>query len=244
VLAGLPLAGPVFRSLDPDADVTCHLEDGERVAAGSRVLTVRGLARAVLSGERTALNLLCHLSGVATLTAAFVEAAMATGVRILDTRKTLPGWRALEKYAVCCGGGENHRMDLADAAMVKENHLYAAFGRTGPDAIREAVTRCKAALPEGLPLYVEVENHEELEAAASAGASVLMLDGFDLGDIRRAVKTVRGLPPPRPELEVTGGVTLENVAAFAAAGAQRISIGALTHSAPALDLHLRVRGGA
>jgi len=241
-LAGLALAEPVFRMLDPEAQVVLHYEDGEVVGAGSSVLTVEGRARAVLSAERTVLDVLGHLGGVATLTAAFVEATMGTGVEILDTRKTTPGWRVLEKYAVRCGGGRNHRMDLADAAMVKENHLYAAFGRTGPDAIREAARRCRTELGEGKTLYVEVESLEELDAAVEAGADVVMLDGFDLGTIRQAVRAVRSLPPPQPVLEITGGVTLETVGAYAATGVSRISIGALTHSAPHLDLSLRIRG--
>jgi nicotinate-nucleotide pyrophosphorylase (carboxylating) len=240
VLAGLALAEPTFRSLDPEAEVTLLYADGEAVAESARVLTVEGDARAILSAERTVLNLLGHLGGVATLTRAFVEAVSGTGADILDTRKTLPGWRALEKYAVRCGGGVNHRLDLADAAMIKENHLYAAFGRTGPDALAEAIRRVRRALPPGRDLYVEVETLEELDAAVREGATILMLDGFDLGGVREAVRRVRGLPAPRPRLEVTGGVTLENVAALAATGVQRISIGALTHSARVLDLSLRV----
>ena len=241
-LAGLPLAEPIFRLLDPEAAVTLHYEDGERVGENAPILTVAGRARALLSAERTVLDFLGRLSGVATMTAAYVDAALGTGVQILDTRKTTPGWRTLEKYAVTCGGGINHRMDLEDAAMIKENHLYAAFGHTGPDAIREAAQRCRAALPDGRILYVEVENLAELDAAIEAGADVAMLDGFDLGLIRQAVKRVREVKPPRPKLEVTGGVTLENVGAYAASGVQRISIGALTHSAPQLDVSMRVRG--
>jgi len=243
-LAGLPLAAPIFRMLDPEAVVTLHYEDGEGVGENAKILTVEGRARALLSAERTVLDFIGHLSGVATMTAAYVEAAMGTGVDILDTRKTTPGWRALEKYAVTCGGGVNHRMHLEDAAMIKENHLYAAFGRTGPDAIREAAKRCRAALPEGRILYVEVENLEELEAAIEAGADVAMLDGFDLGLIRQAVKRVREVPQPRPTLEITGGVNLENVGAYAATGVTRISIGRLTHSSPQLDVSMRVRGDA
>ncbi len=241
-LAGLPLAEPIFRLLDPEVVVTLHYEDGEGVGENAKILTVEGRARAILSAERTVLDFLGHLSGVATLTAAYVEAALGTGVDILDTRKTTPGWRALEKYAVVCGGGVNHRMDLEDAAMVKESHLYAAFGHTGPDAIREAAQRCRAALPEGRILYVEVENLAELDAAIDAGADVAMLDGFDLGLIRQAVQRIRKVAPPRPKLEITGGVTLETVGAYAATGVSRISIGALTHSAPQLDVSLRIRG--
>lgn len=246
-LAGLPLAEPLFGSLDPDARIALHREDGDRVAAGTEVLTVHGRARAILSAERTVLDVLGHLGGVATLTSAFVEAVAGTGVKILDTRKTTPGWRVLEKYAVCCGGGHNHRMDLEDGAMVKENHLYATFGRTGPDAIREATRRCRAALPPGKVLYVEVENLEELDAAIEEGADVVMLDGFDLEGIGQAVRRVRAVSTtggtPRAELEITGGVCLDNVEALAATGVVRISIGALTHSAPQLDLSLRMHGG-
>jgi nicotinate-nucleotide pyrophosphorylase (carboxylating) len=242
VVAGLPLAAEAFRLLDPDASVDPKVEDGESVGAGTVVLAVEGRARAILSAERTALNLLGRLSGVATLTRAFVEAVLATGARILDTRKTTPGWRALEKYAVRCGGGENHRRDLADAAMIKENHLYAAFGRTGPEAIREAIRRCRESLPADTPLCVEVEDLAEAEAAAQAGAEVLMCDGFELGDLRRVVRMVRGLPGRRPIVEATGGVTLETVEAIAAAGIPRISVGRITKGAPSSDFSLRVRG--
>lgn len=241
VIAGLPLAAPLFQRLDPGLSVTLTAEDGDAVSPGARLLEVAGSARSILSAERTVLNLLRHLSGVATLARAFVEATLATGVTILDTRKTTPGWRVLEKYAVRVGGAENHRLSLSDALMIKENHLYAAFGRTGPAALVDAVRRCRAHAP-GAPLYVEVETLEELAAVAAERPDVVMLDGFDLGDVRRAVKHVRALPPPRPLLEVTGGVTLASVEAWASTGVQRISVGALTHSAPALDLSLRVVG--
>ncbi len=243
VLAGLPLAEPTFRALDAEAAVTLHYADGEVVAEGVRVLTVEARARAILSAERTVLNLLGHLSGIATRTHEFVEAAMATGVEILDTRKTTPGLRALEKYAVAMGGGRPHRLDLADAAMVKENHLYAAFGHTGPEAIREAIRRCRTALPTGTTLYVEVEDLDELDAAADAGADVVMLDGFDLGGVRSAVRRLRARTGRAPRVEATGGVRLETVTALASTGVDRLSSGSLTHSAPALDLSLRVRRG-
>jgi nicotinate-nucleotide pyrophosphorylase (carboxylating) len=242
VIAGLPLAEPTFRRLDPAARVTLHAEDGDDVAEGARLLTVEGDARAILAAERTVLNLLRHLGGVATLTRSYVEALMATGAHIYDTRKTTPGWRKLEKHAVRCGGARNHRLGLDDALMVKENHLYAAFGRTGPASLVEAIRRCRAGAPAGTPLYVEVESLEELDAVLPERPDVVMLDGFDLGDVRRAVQRVRALPAPRPALEATGGMSLETVAAYAAAGVQRISVGAITHSAPALDLSLRIRG--
>jgi len=242
VLAGLPLALPVFRLLDPAAEVVLHQADGEGVAEGSIALTVHARARAILSAERTVLNLLGHLSGIATLTQAFVEAATGTGVVILDTRKTTPGLRTLEKYAVACGGGEPHRQDLEDAVMIKENHLYAAYGKTGPEAIGDAIRRCREAAPPGRRLHVEVENEGELEAALAEGPDVIMLDGFDLEGLRRAVRRVREHPAPRPRLEATGGVRLETVSSLAATGVDRLSSGALTHSAPSLDISLRVRG--
>ena len=240
VLCGLPLMDPVFLLLDPSCEVTSEYEDGGRVGDHAVVLTVTGPARAVLSGERTALNFLGRLSGIATMTSEYVEHTMATGSRIYDTRKTTPGWRTLEKYAVRCGGGENHRMHLADAAMIKENHLKAAYGRTGPEALAAAVTTCRDALPDGTPLYVEVENQAELEAAIGAGATIVMLDDFDLGQIREAVRFVRKQPQPWPQIEVTGGVRLDTVEALAAAGGQRLSVGRLTHSAPNFDFSMRV----
>ena len=241
VVSGLPLVPHIFQRLDPRCEIETEYEDGDRIGSKSRLLTVRGPARAVLGGERIALNFLGHLSGIASLTAAYVEHTMATGVQVHDTRKTTPGWRALEKYAVRCGGGHNHRLHLEDAAMIKENHLKAAYGHTGPEAIGRAVRACLENLPEGKRLYVEVETQEEVVAAAEAGATVLMLDDFELGDLRRAVKYIRGLPVPRPLIEITGGVRLETVEALASTGAQRISSGSLTHSARDFDYSMQVR---
>jgi nicotinate-nucleotide pyrophosphorylase (carboxylating) len=241
VLAGLPLVTPLLRLLDPEAVVECPYEDGDEVAEGAVVSTWFGRARAILGVERTALNLLRRLSGIASSTASYVAAVAGTSAKILDTRKTTPGWRELEKYAVRCGGGENHRLRLDDAAMIKENHVLASIGRTGPEALAEAVRRVRAGLPAGVELFVEVETLDELEAVLPLRPRVVMLDGFDLSDLRRAVLRVRASPEPRPLLEATGGVTIENVEAVAAAGVDRISVGAITHSAPALDLSLRVR---
>ncbi len=246
VLAGLTLVEPCFQILDKDAHVDLKAYDGDRVGAKSTVAWVEAEARALLAGERTALNIVRHLSGVATLTATFCEHTMATGTKIHDTRKTTPGWRTLEKYAVRCGGGHNHRLNLEVGAMVKENHLVGAYGSTGPDAIARAVKALREELDDNTSLCVEVENQRELEAVLEAAkplnsALVIMLDDFELGDIRRAVKTVRALPAPRPQLEVTGGVNLKHVEALAATGINRISIGALTHSAPSLDLSLKIR---
>lgn len=241
VLAGLALAEPTFRLLDPEARVVSPHEDGARVKPGDVVLRVEGRARAILGAERTVLNLLGHLSGIATMTRRYVDAAAGSDAIVLDTRKTTPGLRRLEKYAVACGGGVPHRLDLEDGAMIKENHLYAAFGHTGKDAIREAIRRCREVLPAGKRLCCEVENLDELDAALEAGADVVMLDGFPLDDVRTAVERARRADARRPvALEVTGGVHEDTVAAIAATGVDRMSSGALTHSAPALDLSLRV----
>ena len=241
VLCGLPFLEALVRILDPEATVAHALADGDRLRDGVVVATVRGRARAVLGSERTALNVIRRLSGIATLASKFVAAVADLPVKILDTRKTTPGWRELEKYAVRCGGAENHRRRLDDAALVKENHLLAAFGHTGPAAVAEAVHRLRAALPEGFPIYVEVENDDELAAVAEEGVDVIMLDGFDLEGLGRAVRYVRARQAPHPLLEATGGITLETVRAIAQTGVDRISVGALTHSAPALDLSLRHR---
>ena len=241
-IAGVPLALAAFRLVEPNVEIRIDAEDGTRVARSDSVLHLSGPARGLLSAERVALNFLQRLSGVASLTARFVEAVQGTKVHIVDTRKTLPGWRDLEKYAVRCGGGKNHRLRLDDAAMVKENHLLTGLGRTGPAAIVEAVARIRRAHPQGLPLNVEVEDLDELAAVVDAGADVVMLDNFDLDDLRRAVAFVRARPAPRPALEATGGITLATVRAVAETGVDRISVGALTHSAPALDLSVRHRG--
>jgi len=246
VLCGLPLVARVFAQLDAPMALEPLAQDGDTVGAGFVALRLRGSARAILRAERTILNLLQRLSGVATLTSLFVEAAMATHAGVYDTRKTTPGWRALEKYAVRCGGGRNHRMDLADAAMIKENHLVAAYGRTGPTQVADGVRALLPTLAEGVQLYVEVESHDELEAVLEAvvpaqrGRLVIMLDDFGIGAIRAAVRRVQTLESPRPALEVTGGVTLTSIEALAATGIGRISSGALTHSARALDLSLKL----
>ena len=244
VLAGLALLEPTVRILDPDASVETKAQDGDRVTDGQVLAVIRGRSRAILASERTALNVLRHLSGIATLTRRFVDAVAGLPVTVLDTRKTTPGWRDLEKYAVRCGGGKNHRLRLDDGAMLKENHLLASFGRTGPAAISEAVDRLRANLPKGFPLCVEVETLEELAAVVDEGAEILMLDGFSRDDLRRAVAAVKGAKGgkgAKPLLEATGGITLETVRAIAETGVDRISVGALTHSAPALDLSIRHR---
>jgi len=198
--------------------------DGTRLAPGDQVLVFEGNARALLRAERTALNFLMRLSGIATLTARFVAAVDGTGAKILDTRKTTPGWRAFEKYAVTVGGGHNHRFALFDEVLVKENHLV--FGVD----LKEAL----AARPPGMPAIVEAETLEEFHTAMAADCDVVLLDDFTPEEVT-AARRARG-DAKRPLLEVSGGINLDNVRAYAEAGAERISVGALTHSAPALDL--------
>lgn len=224
VLAGVEIAAEVFGCAGGEVGEFLGKPDGTRLAVDHLVLEVRGNARALLRAERTALNFLMRLSGIATLTARFVAAVDGTGARILDTRKTTPGWRAFEKYAVTVGGGHNHRFALYDAVLVKENHL--AFGTPLKDAL--------ARRPEGMPAIVEAETLEEFQVAVAAGCDVVLLDDFTPEEVSEA-RRARG-KRKRPLLEVSGGITLDNVRAYADAGAERISVGALTHSAPALDL--------
>lgn len=224
VVAGLDVCAEVFRQCDPDAVIEVAWGDGARCDAGETIATVTGRARALLTAERTALNILQRLSGIATLTAAHVAAAGGR-ITVLDTRKTTPLWRALEKYAVRCGGGTNHRMGLDDAILIKDNHKRLAGG------IAPAVTRALAAAT-GLRVEVEVETLEELDQALAAGAASVLLDNFTTYDIRRAVDRVAG----SALVEISGGVTLARVPELASTGADTVSIGALTHSAPAVDI--------
>jgi len=232
VVAGLPVAARVFRAVDPTLAVTPLVNDGEQVVHGLPLLRIEGPARSILMAERVALNFLQRLSGVATMTARFVEAVAGTDARVVDTRKTTPGLRVLEKYAVRCGGGANHRMHLGDAVLVKDNHraVLAAGGRSLP----EAVARLKAGLPPTMTVEVEVDTLEELEEVLLGGPDAVLLDNMSPNELRVAVLTVRG----RAITEASGGVTLDTVRTIADAGVDLISIGALTHSAPALDLAL------
>jgi nicotinate-nucleotide pyrophosphorylase (carboxylating) len=226
---GLDAAEAAFALLDPDARCERLVGEGMWNDEGPPVLAVEGSARALLTAERTALNFLAHLSGVATMAARAARAVQGTGARVLDTRKTTPGLRALEKAAVAAGGAHNHRAGLYDAILIKENHIAAAGG------IAQAVARARAAAPElARTLEVEVRDPEEIAQALAAGALRLLLDNMDDAQLRAAVAQVAG----RAQLEASGGVTLQTLRARAETGVEWISMGALTHSAPALDLSL------
>jgi nicotinate-nucleotide pyrophosphorylase (carboxylating) len=226
---GLDAAEAVFALLDPDARCDRLVEEGLWREEGGPVMAVEALARALLTGERTALNFLGHLSGVATIAARAARAVQGTGAKVLDTRKTTPGLRALEKAAVAAGGACNHRAGLYDAILIKENHIAAAGG------IAQAVARAREADPElAGTLEVEVRDAREIDEALAAGAPRLLLDNMDDAELRAAVAQVKG----RAELEASGGVTLDTLRAQAQTGVEWISMGALTHSAPALDLSL------
>ena len=224
VVAGLDVCAEVFRQCEPDVVFEVRWGDGGHVDAGETLAVVTGRARALLTAERTALNLLQRLSGIATLTAAFVAAAGGR-ITVLDTRKTTPLWRALEKYAVRCGGGTNHRFGLDDAILIKDNHKRLAGG------ITPAVTRALAART-GLTVEVEVETLAELDEALAAGATAVLLDNFTTYDLRQAITRVGG----RARTEISGGVTRDRLPELATTGADVVSVGALTHSAPAVDV--------
>ena len=231
VVAGLPVAARVFDiESDGRSQVTVVRADGDRVQRGDVVLTVTGRTRSLLVCERTALNLLCHLSGVATATAAWADALSGTRARVRDTRKTTPGLRALEKYAVRCGGGVNHRMGLWDAALVKDNHVVAAGG------VAQAFEAVRSRFP-GVPVEVEVDSLDQLAEVVDAGADLVLLDNFSPAQTAEAVALVAG----RCQLESSGGLSLHVAAAYAATGVDFLAVGALTHSAPVLDLGADLR---
>ena len=233
VVAGLPVAAAVFGVVDTGIRVERLVADGTRVARGDVLASVTGPTRSLLTAERTALNVLCHLSGVATLTAAWVAAVAGTGAAVRDTRKTLPGLRVLEKYAVRAGGGVNHRMALSDAALVKDNHVIAAGG------VAEAFRAVRAAFPD-VPVEVECDSVPDVVAAVEAGASLILLDNMTRDEMRAAVAVTR---PAGVRTEASGGLTLDRAAEVAATGVDYLAVGELTHSAPVLDIALDLRGG-
>ena len=230
-LAGLPVAAAVFGTVDPKIRFEPRTSDGRAVRRGDVLASVTGPTRALLTAERTALNLLCHLSGVATATAAWARALDGTGARVRDTRKTTPGLRALEKYAVRAGGGVNHRMSLSDAALVKDNHVVAAGG------VAPAFALVRAAYPD-LPVEVECDSVADVREAVDAGADLILLDNMTPAQMTEAVAITR---PAGTRTEASGGLALDRAAAVGATGVDYVSVGALTHSAPVLDIALDLR---
>jgi nicotinate-nucleotide pyrophosphorylase (carboxylating) len=229
VICGVPIVLEAFRQLDAKVAIRVDHEDGSRVKSGEAVLFVTGHARALLSAERVALNFMQRLSGIATITARYVDLVRGTNAKILDTRKTTPGWRSLEKYAVRAGGGTNHRMDLSSGVLIKDNHLAALDGDVG-----RAVARAREQAPRGVKVEVECDRVEQVVRAVEAGADIILLDNMALPVLAECVSLVAG----RAILEASGGVTLSTVRAIAETGVDWISVGALTHSAPSLDLGL------
>jgi nicotinate-nucleotide pyrophosphorylase (carboxylating) len=228
LIAGLPLLEPIFRLAGGGVSVSAQVADGDRVAAETVICRLEGSARALLSGERLGLNFIQQLSGVATLTRRFVDAVAGTGVRIADTRKTVPGLRLLQKYAVRMGGGINHRFGLDDGILIKDNHIAAAGG------LGAAVRSARAGAPHGLKIEVECDTLAQVDEALAAGADIVLLDNMGAEQLARAVALVAG----RAITEASGGVNLDSVRALAATGVDIISVGALTHSAPAIDISM------
>ena len=226
VVAGIDLAIASFKELDDSVDFSVEVLDGQDGDFFQPLLRIHGPARALLTAERTALNFLQRLSGIATLTAKYVKQVEGTGAKILDTRKTIPGWRILEKYAVVCGGGMNHRMGLYDQAMVKDNHLVAVGGN-----IIEAVLRIRENYPD-IKVEVEADTVQQAQSAAEAGADIILLDNMSYDELRQSVELING----RSSTEASGGITMETVREVAETGVDYISIGALTHSAPSVDI--------
>ncbi len=230
VIAGLDFAAEAFRLLDPDVKLTRHLDDGAAVTPGKSVMTVTGKARAVLSGERVALNFVGRLSGIATATRAIVDAVAGTGARVTCTRKTTPGHRAVEKYAVRAGGGYNHRFGLDDAVLIKDNHIAVAGG------VHQALAAAKANIGHMVKIEIEVDTLAQLREALAAGADVVLLDNMDPPTLREAIALIDG----RAVAEASGGITAATARAIAESGVDVLSVGWLTHSAPSLDVGLDI----
>jgi len=231
VVCGQPWFDACFRKLDPKVEIQWAVAEGARVQAGTRVCSVRGEARALLAAERSAINFLQSLSAVATVTRRYVEAVAGTRAKIVDTRKTLPGLRVAQKYAVRTGGGANHRMGLYDAMLIKENHIAAAGG------VRQVLAQVKKVARPGIWIQIEVENLDQLREALDAGATMILLDNMSVDQTREAVK----ITGDRAELEASGGITLDNVRAIAETGVHRISSGALTKDVKAVDFSMRFK---
>ena len=238
IIAGLPVAAAAMTALDAEVAFDTLVADGDRVSAGARLAEIEGNLASLLVAERVALNFLQRLSGVATLTREFVDAVVGTKAIILDTRKTTPGLRQLERYAVRCGGGQNHRFNLASGVLIKDNHIAAVRAR-GIDDLSDVVTLARNVVPHTMKIEIEVTNLAMLKEALDGGADIILLDNMTVDEIRACVEVTAG----RALLEASGNVTLDNVRAIAATGVDYISVGRLTHSAPALDISLDVGEG-
>jgi nicotinate-nucleotide pyrophosphorylase (carboxylating) len=240
IIAGVRVVEEVCRQVSREIKVDILKFDSERVVLGDVALRTEGPARCILAAERTSLNFFSHLCGVATLTRKYVDAVAGTEAQIFDTRKTTPGLRLLEKYAVRCGGGVNHRLGLYDQVLVKDNHLAIMCERCGEDGLTAALAALRKETPPEILVEVEAGTLREVRAAVEAGVDIVMLDNMTLDAMREAVELVRARGGRPPILEASGGVSLETVAAIARAGVDRISVGALTHSAPAVDISLEI----
>lgn len=235
VVAGLPIVDMVFSRLDRQINVELLRQDGADVRPGMAIARISGPLRSLLTGERTALNFLTHLSGIATLTRQYVDAVADSNAAILDTRKTLPGWRHLQKYAVRAGGGTNHRLGLYDGVLIKDNHLAAWAERATEQTIAASIRAARASVPTEIRIEVEVDTLQQFSDALDGSPDIVLLDNMPCEMLKEAVE-IRNSRSPGVQLEASGGITLETVAAIAASGVERISVGALTHSAVALDL--------
>jgi nicotinate-nucleotide pyrophosphorylase (carboxylating) len=231
VLAGVGVAAAVFRRVDREVATEVLASDGDEIPPGGRVAVFRGRAASLLAAERTALNFVQRLSGIAALSRSYVEAVRGTGLRVTDTRKTTPGFRLLEKEAVRAGGAANHRFDLGSGVLIKDNHLAVVR------SVAEAILRARSGAPHGMKIEVEVDNLDQLDQVLAAGADIVLLDNFSAADIEEAMRRVRARTP-RPLVEVSGGITLPRLPELARAGVDLVSVGALTHSARAVDLGL------
>jgi nicotinate-nucleotide pyrophosphorylase (carboxylating) len=231
IIAGLGVAAEILRILDPEVNFGKLVSDGDRVHRGQEVATAEGKARSILTAERTVLNFLQRLSGIATMTSEYVRAASGYPAKIIDTRKTTPGWRVLEKYAVRVGGGSNHRFGLYDAVLIKENHIAVAGG------VAEAVSRARKRIPHTMKIEVEVETLDQVREAIESEADIIMPDNMDVDEMAEAVRLING----RAMVEASGGIRLKDIPAIAATGVDLISIGALTNAAPPLDISMYIK---
>jgi nicotinate-nucleotide pyrophosphorylase (carboxylating) len=242
VIAGLDIAGDIFESMDAAVRFKAYCRDGAFENSGKIIAGIEGRARKILSAERTALNLLSHLSGIATMTAAFVKRVRPYPVKIMDTRKTIPGLRALQKYAVKMGGGYNHRMGLWDWVLIKDNHINVLCAIRSAQCLKELVEIVKGKRPKNMKVEIEVKNLQEFKEALKARPDIIMLDNMKIDDIKKAVTIKRNMPHTlnTAQIEASGGVNLDNVRQIAKTGVDMISIGALTHSAKAIDISLEI----